>query len=610
MEGSSGGARVRCAGIALLVASLLVCTQSSCGGGQTRGHPLDSSWSDEDGSELSAFQHGWTARSAPRIPGVAIGVTDAQTVVGRGLEGGRTWWFEHPLESRPQIAGSLVVGLGGGTLFALDALSGELLWERKALGTLRGAADDGETTLVSIASLSGKHSVVLAVARDGKVTRQLYLEATVGSPAVFDAYAFLPWNRETVVVFDLVEGTEAARVVASYPISNARVVDGELYFGEDELVRFDERIVEARRDGGTRVKLPARSIPGEPHWLLPGSLSLPPEATREDTIRYFAQPLSDASGSRIDRYALGYRQLVLGLQAPSAAIRWVHVGEHDHLGGDAGRDHVTMCDTAGDVTTLSLLDGSVLERTSLGASLLACSVQSPGAPSAATTTPPPLAEQLRRALSVPAPRLHPIQLELLEELARLDGEPASAALIALASDAADGQPEPAPAIVRRARKLLARRRTGLAALVAALEQPRGSPLERPRIPLTEIATAVRDRQVAAAAPALARLLGWPSLSPRQTATVAGALASLAGPDELRALTLFFARMRCDAAHPALERAVIQVARALLRLGNGSLVERVARGSCDQAQMKASLLAEVAAFTGRQSGQDHAGHALP
>jgi hypothetical protein len=315
---------------------------------------------------------------------------------------------------------------------------------------------------------------------------------------------------------------------------------------------------------------------------------------REDTIRYLAQPLSDARGARIERYALSYQRLVVGLEAPDALTRWVHVGAHDHLGGQGGRDHVTVCDAAGDVTSLSLVDGAVLERTSLGVALLSCAVQTPGAATAPASTPPPLAEQLRQALSLPSERLRPIQHELLEDLAELDGDAASAALVSLGSSPDGRRPQPAAVIAARAREILARRRSGLGALLLALENPGGSPVERPLIPLSEIAGALRDAAMAEAAPPLARLLNRPSLSPRQTGAVASALASLAGPGEERALRLFFARMRCDAPHPALERAVLDVARALVRLGHGELVRRVARGSCDQAQMKASLLAEVAA----------------
>src|SRR5690606_35138116 len=124
----------------------------------------------------------------------------------------------YPFESRPILAGSVVVGVGESYMIALDAVSGEEIWRRKAIGWLRGVGDDGETTVVSLEGVSGKRSVMLAIDRDGNIVRQFYETAAVGSPAVFDEFAFLPYGEGFVVVFDLIRGSEVARVVADRPV--------------------------------------------------------------------------------------------------------------------------------------------------------------------------------------------------------------------------------------------------------------------------------------------------------------------------------------------------------------------------------------------------------
>ena len=263
--------------------TLLVCV--ACGGGPTRSNPLDRSWSDESGEELSAFLAGWDVLTPPPRTEAAIGVVDEETIIGRALPEGDGWRFVHPLESRPLLTGQVVVGIGDGELFALDARTGELLWTRPAFGKLRGASDDGATTLVSMASLSGRRSLVLAVRRDGHVARQFYDTARIGSPTVIDTFAFLPYG-DAVVIFDLQAGTEAARVVSTKALTQSFTVGPDVYFGQRGALRLDREVVAARRGGGSYVELPARPLPGEPQWMLDGATTLPARggATRHGAL--------------------------------------------------------------------------------------------------------------------------------------------------------------------------------------------------------------------------------------------------------------------------------------------------------------------------------------
>src|SRR5262245_54955344 len=135
----------------LLAGALAAFSGVGCSGGQTRGNPLEVPFGDEAGTKLAAFQHDWSPKERPKFPNVAIGVVNDHMLVGR-TAGQPRWRFEHPIESRPIIAGELVVTMGGGKLVGLDATSGEEHWKVKAEGQLRGAGDDGSTTIVSIES--------------------------------------------------------------------------------------------------------------------------------------------------------------------------------------------------------------------------------------------------------------------------------------------------------------------------------------------------------------------------------------------------------------------------------------------------------------------------
>ncbi len=605
------------------VSAWLSLLMAGCGGGQTRGHPLDSRWSDDDGSELAAFEHRWTMPRAPEIPSVILGVVNDHRIVGLTMGGPGRWRYDHALEGRPLIAGSVVVGMGDGELFALDAFTGEPHWTRKALGRLRGAGDDGDTTLVSIASLNDQRSIVLAVKRSGDVVRQLYERAVIGSPAVFDAFAFLPWDGNRVVIFDLLEGTEAARVVSREPISHAFLVSGELYFGETTAVRFDQQIVEARRGGGSRVTLPGRQWPGDPKWMLPGSQSLPTAASRDDRIRYYARPRSTATGPSVDDHALSYQRLVIGLQAPQGTTRWVHTNENTVLGGAAAEDSFALCDSGGEVRWLETSTGEQLHRVTLRERLVACVVQSERSPSVdrSRTEGAALADQIATALSTRDSRLLPIQLELMEDLTSIEGNAVTAQLIALASETdpsiahrPDHRAHPRLAISLRALELLAARRSGTEAMLAALaadqaiREPRGNRSDAalglpvadglldwgkpPQTPVGPLATALRAIGDPRAAPLLAPYLDTPSVSYADLAKVALALEQLATSAQIRPLMSFVARHHCNQSNPQLSRAVRAIGNGLVRLEQVELLAKIAPESCDRAATQKRWRTEV------------------
>lgn len=583
--------------IGLTLALTAALTVGACGGGQTRGHPLDSSWGDEDGEELAEFQKGFRFDVRPKLVQVAVGVVDSETLIGRALDSEHRWRFSHPLEGRPVIAGSIVLAMGDEQLFALDAETGELLWERPAVGQLRGASDDGATTLVSIESLSGRKSTVLAIDRSGTVQRQLFLKAAIGRPLVVDAYAFLPYNRKIVLVFDLLEGTEAARIVADFPVSHAFRIGDEIYFGESTAVRFDEAIVAARTGGGHRVSLPDRDFPRRPAWHLPGSMAPPLIATRDDTVRYYARPVVVDGEAVIDRYALSYFSLVLGLEAPSGQIRWIHRGDAIYLGGWAGHRSLAVCDAAGDLRWLDGGSGAVVHRDTLGQAVLACVVQSEGPPDRLVPAPPPpRVEQLFDALTDQRAELEPIQTDLLAELDAIGDEDATRALSKLAAHDSPASDQ----MAREARDLLAKRHRSVDTLVELLvEDERRPPLATSSLPLVAIARALGRSQRRTARAALAERLGDPTLVPRQAIAVAEAIEQLtqaldgeptADTEIKQRLVRYLAAFSCPA--PPRQPSTLAVARTLLMLGARDIVTAAARRPCDRDGMKASLQAVV------------------
>jgi outer membrane protein assembly factor BamB len=552
-------------------ALLVALAVAGCGGGQTRGEAFDPSWQNDDGAAAAAFQASFRSIKIPTGASVAVGVSGADTLIGAPLDSGPTWTFSHALDSRPMIAGTVVVGLGGGELFALDALTGARLWKRDAGDLLRGVGDDGDTTIVSLTSTTGRGSIVLAIRHDGSIIRQIEDEAAIGVPAVVDEYAFLPWKGQYVTIYDLHGGEETARILFRSATSRAFTVGGGLFFGESSLTRFDDQIGRAPRDGATRITLPARELPGAPRWMSPGVETPPLDAVATDKVRLYARPMSSgAPGVDGGKYAATYYRIAVGLNAKSGDVAWVYAHSADFLGGDGFQGGFALCDAAGKVTFLDGRRGAVAGYVSLGKPLTACVVQADGITRAAKDPAPSLAAQISEAVLMPQAELAKMQKMLLKELARLDDAVATRTLIELSST-----DHTLPMLRDEARALLERARSGADVMLEALENRYDfmADIVRPP-PVGPLADALAAMKETRAAPLLALHLNDPADSSDDVRRAAAALVMLATSDELEQIRTFFALYRGMAAPDIdhnIESAVISAAAALLKLGAADIV---------------------------------------
>ena len=538
---------------------------AACGGGQSRGRAFDPGWFNDDGAAVSAFQKSFKS-PVPLGADVAVGVTGKSTLTGIALAGGKPWTFEHALDARPAVAGTVVVGLGAGELFALESRTGKLLWKRNAGGKLRGAGDDGATTVISIQPTTGLGSVVLAVDHAGHVVRQIEDPSSIGVPAVVDGYAFLPWQGQYVTVYDLHAGEESARVLLRSSTSRAFPVGGALFFGENGATRFDASIGLASQDKASSVKLPERELPGAPRWMRSGTDAPPLSTPAFDQVRLYARPTASGPiGISGGRYVATYFRLAVGLDAATGAVAWAHAHDSGLLGGAAYAGGFALCDAKGVVTFLDARSGHVTGQVELGKPLTSCAVQADAFTQPAASEPRSLAEQIADTALLPDADLVPMQQVLLRELTRIDSPPATRALIALA--ASERTP---PALLEAARAALAERKSGADEMLKALE-PRydylAGPLRSP--PVGPLADALAAMKEARAAPLLAAHLGDPATPADDVRRAAAALITLAGPSEADPLRRFFAQYRGlgePEVDSAIQSAVVSTAAALIKIG--------------------------------------------
>jgi outer membrane protein assembly factor BamB len=550
--------RLGLAAIAMLLA---------CGGGQTPLNLFSTDWTDDAGRSIAGVQKKLAgAHPKPGADVVVAVAGNSDKLIGQPIGGGAKWTFAHAIDSRPVLTGSVVIGSGGGELFALDATTGHKLWARPTGGLkIHGAGDDGAVSVITMSRGSGHGSVLLAVQHDGSVVRQIEPERDLGAPAVLAGYAFVPWGNVYVSALDLAGGDEEGRVVLREQVSRAFTSGGNVYFGEVGLVRFDSHIKDASANKASHITLPVRELPGSPKLMLPGTENPGPAATAPDKIRLYARPTPNEEPLAIDggRFYATYFKLVMGFDAAKGALSWVHTHASDVIGGAAGGRFVAVCDDEGKVTLLDGKGGGVVGEQDLGEAVKSCVVQvdayEPSAPARASA---PLASQISEALLRGDPQLATAHRLLLRELSTVEDETATKTLVELASD-----PRTSPALLPDARTALANRRNGARYMLEALARHYDfmkDVLRPPPVgPMAQALAAMNDRR---AAPLLAEHLVDPADTDDDVKRTAEALVVLGGETEAPRLTQFFGMYRASAASEEVAAAAVAVGQALAKVG--------------------------------------------
>ena len=488
-------------------------------------------------------------------------------MIGLPLAGGSKWTFSHPLDARPIVSGNVVVGSGGGEVFALDAATGALVWRRPTGGlALLGAGDDGAVTVVTFRRSGNTGSVLLAVTHDGQIVRQIETEKALGSPAVVQGMAFVPWAGQYVSVIDLANGDETARVTVRQETSRAWTESGTLWFGEVGFIRFDDRIRDASKGKASTVAVPPRELPGMPKMIPPGYEPLAATANAEDKTREYAKPRPTQGGASLDdtRWYGTYFRLAMGFDADQGKIAWAHLHGSDFVGGAAASGGLVLCDEQGRVTELDAKNGAVLSEAELGEPVRACIVNVDAHRASGTAADAkPLATQLAEAVRADEPELVIAQKLLLRELARMDDESATQTLVDAASD-----PRTSPDLLPDARTALSNRRNGASFMEAALAKHYDFLKDVLRTPpVGPIAQALGAMKEKPAASLLTAHLLDPADTDDDVRQTAAALAVVAGPSELPALREFFGMYRATAEGDDLAAAVVSIGEALASLGD-------------------------------------------
>lgn len=561
-----------------VVATALALSGAGCGGTNGPGPAFARDWQNDDGKSIAAVEARVGHTELPSGRGMAVGISN-KGLVARGLDGNGKWSWRGTVDSRPTIAGDLIVFTTAGKLVALDGATGKEIWSSPVGDKrLRGAGDDGHVTAASLESPSGGGSLLVAIERSGRVARKWSPEPDIGVPAVIGDVVFVPWGNQYVSALEIGSGREIGRALGRTVMSRVIAIGGSLYFGEAALVRFDDAIAKAARNDAHVVKLPERELPGKPVWFHDGTRALPVDAGAPDSIRYYARPTDAEDGVGLDseRFAATYFRIAIGFEAKDAGTRWVATFPAEVIGGDAAHGGFAFCDADGVVHLIGARAGEDVGRVELGERLRGCVVSGGGYAVRSGQASGTLTEQITAAIELRESQMATIQRFLLRELGTNDDPGVTKTLLDVASDARTGQE-----ILDEARSLLASRRNGAEYMLEALRKHYdflSDVLRSPPVgPIADALAAMGEKR---AAPLLAEHLNDPSDTPNDVRRAAHALVALASPAELEPVRTFFALYHATADDDELVASVVDAARIIVEVGGADGAEFVRRAADD------------------------------
>jgi hypothetical protein len=547
----------------------LVCA-TACSVGQTK--PIDVDGVQDTRAERAraeALAARLAASVVRRGADIAVGATETG-LSGVPLGGGSTWRYTHVIDSVPFIAGDVIIGEGEGSLFALAASDGHLLWQRPSGGRrVRGAGDDGATTVVCLEPLADPGSALLAIDRSGRVLRQIETEHEIGHPAVVGNVALLPFRGRWVSGFDIALGTEIGRFSLPERATHVVVLAGAAYAAEASFLRLDRTLSTPL---SSRIRPPLPVFAPAVRWL-PSALERHPVtgAVRDRTLA-FAQLAPPPAPARLvdDRAYLATRRLVFAMNAPPdvpADVRWIYTHGAEVLAGAAFSGGIALCDTDGMITLLDRATGQKVGRLSLEGRVTTCAIQADALTRVSSEEPPaPLDQQVGELFAREDPALVSGKRDMLRYLASraLDAETTRILVDLATGDTARGVEADLDAA-------LTTRSVGADYLLAGLRRAteataRSTTRATTWSPLGALAEALADLLDRRATPLLLRALLEPTTPVAALPRVAAAVEALAGETDVDALMTFVDRRFRTKSDESEDKALVHIARTLLRVG--------------------------------------------
>lgn len=490
------------------------------------------------------------------------------------------------IDSRPIIAGDLVIFVANRDVFALDLATGQDRWRFNTPEgwTFRGAAVEGGRAYISI----GKGRLGSVQRRDGRIVcldarsgGQLWTHEVpflLGEPSAVAGLVFVPWDGQNITVLDGLTGRETARLRSLDDVIH--FVDARpegIFYGARGLYRLTERSAGGRRDQATFYNPPMQDVPGDPEFELSG-YEVPGLSMRK--IRFFWQPALATDDGQValtdNAVYLLYFRVILAFDATSGQLRWAFRYDEDVEGVSVVPGGLFLVGRHGVVTFIGAESGSAEWTGEIGERIrsVTFSIGAFEPPTRQAAEPVSLRQRLQEVIFDPDNRLLPIRTYALGLLTQLDDPEVTQDLLEVCARA--DVPEQ---LREAAAQSLGNRESGAAFLVDALAVHNDFLSQSRPVPLSIVARTLTQMNANDAVPALLEHLVDHETSLVDLREVAAAVVALGDASVVGPLRDFLVRYHRDSAFAENAEPLNVMADGLLRHGQieeRELLQRIAQ----------------------------------
>ncbi len=517
------------------------------------GAGFDIHFPDNRGRDVGAIAAQVAARPVPTDATVVVITppTPARGFTVFSLPGGqRLWQTATRVDSRPVVAGNLVVAHSQGQVFGWDARTGQERWRAPDHGfSLIGASGDDSFVAMSLGpgGISQRRGVFLVVdARSGSTRYERTVEQALGVPAVAGGYAFVPWNGQYLTVVDIGAGVERARIRTSDDLFSRAIREGNaVYFGARALYRLSEASARGQRQGAETFALTREDLPGNPPLFNDGYTASYSGVNARERVAVISRPDPSQPGAHmLDGcvYVLFYRT-VFALDTQSGNVRWAYVHAADIAGASPVRGGLVFVDEQGNAVMLDGRAGNPVYTHALGspASQAVISVPAGFAPPHEGEEPAATpAASLIAAAGGTDNRLLPARLFAARSLAGIPGDEATRGLLDIAGRRTNPQD-----LRAAAGEALGHRTDGLDAMLQALSRHADYLHQTEAPPVGFIARALSNAHERRAIAPLIAHLADPETPATELPPLVAALRDFADPSAIPALLDFVRLYHAD-----------------------------------------------------------------
>ncbi len=533
---------------------------------------------------LSVVNKGRITRGSTVETPIALFVVQGtpQAIVAWDMQNNRQLWkIAQPVHSSLSVNEESVVFLSGTSVVAHALTNGKRLWEYEIDEGWNYYGVDVEDDLAVISiGIGGEYpgsysnGALIGIDTDNgsELIRVMSGGGLLGRPALCRGLAFIPWDRQKIVVIDIARGQEVCRIRADdFTIDFVQNGPDGIYYGSSStsektvgaLYRFDINSAHGTREGATAYVPALEPVPGDPDFVL-NAFKKPIAGDKAgEKIRFHLRPAGQGEAISLlqNAFYLHYWRYIVAFNASNSHVRWIYRADQDIQSIAVLQDGVAAVDERGNLLVLDAKNGKpVWNKGTKQRVLFATFAADDFRIKSPTTAAPDPLEHLKAMIWDKDNRMLPIRAYATVLMAMIPKPEVTRDLLQIYSDAA------IPKGLRDAIiKALEHRSTGAEYLVKALDVHYDF-LEGTRAPpMHVVSAALANMKEKSAVPGLIDHLLDHETPVEHIKPIALAIRDLGGPEAAKPLQKYLTLYRSDSSFVGNEDGLAAVADALVQL---------------------------------------------